>query len=126
MSFAFASARRRRRPGLTPMIDVVFLLLVFFLIAARFSPEGAADISAAGGAGAWSGPPRLVEVRPEGLALNGVAMDQAALLDELARLAPGPGDAVVLQARDGATVQALVAAMQMLAAAGHVRLVLAE
>ncbi len=32
-------SRRRRSPGLTPLIDVVFLLLVFFMLASRFDRE---------------------------------------------------------------------------------------
>ena len=32
-------SRRRRGPGLTPLIDVVFLLLVFFMLASRFDRE---------------------------------------------------------------------------------------
>ena len=32
--------RKRRRPGLTPLIDVVFLLLVFFMLATSFGAEG--------------------------------------------------------------------------------------
>ena len=39
--FSFAVSRPRRRPSLTPMIDVVFLLLIFFMLAARFGMEGA-------------------------------------------------------------------------------------
>jgi biopolymer transport protein ExbD len=36
----FASrGRARRGPGLTPLIDVVFLLLVFFMLASRFETE---------------------------------------------------------------------------------------
>ena len=31
---------KRRRPGLTPLIDVVFLLLVFFMLATSFGAEG--------------------------------------------------------------------------------------
>ena len=121
-----ALSRSRRRLGLTPMIDVVFLLLVFFLLAARFGHEGAVDLSAGGAGAGAGGAPRLVDVRPGELSLNGRAMDEAALLDELARLT-GPGaDAVVLRGRDGATVQDLVAAMEMLRGAGHERLVLAE
>ncbi|MEO0362761.1 MAG: biopolymer transporter ExbD, partial [Pseudomonadota bacterium] len=38
MRFDLARAPRRR-PSLTPMIDVVFLLLVFFMLAARFGVE---------------------------------------------------------------------------------------
>ena len=38
---AFGRARPRRRLGLTPLIDVVFLLLVFFMLASRFDNEAA-------------------------------------------------------------------------------------
>lgn len=49
MSLDSGSTRARRRPSLTPMIDVVFLLRVFFTLAARFSvdcilPLDAADV----------------------------------------------------------------------------------
>lgn len=126
MSFAFATPRRHRRPSLTPMIDVVFLLLVFFLLAARFAAEGAIPIAAPGAGAAYEGPPRLVEVRPEGLSLNGVALAPEALLGALARLTASPGDAVILRPRGGATLQQLVAAMELLRDAGHGRLVLVD
>ena len=35
----FGPPRPRRKPSLTPMIDVVFLLLVFFMLAARFGQD---------------------------------------------------------------------------------------
>lgn len=128
MSLGIAAPRRpRRRPGLTPMIDVVFLLLVFFLLAARFGAEGALSAAAPGAGSDWRGPPRLVEVAPEGrLFLNGVSLEPAALVEALARLAPEPGDPVVLRGRAGATVQDLASAMEALAAAGFAPLVLAE
>lgn len=126
MSLAFATPRRRRRPSLTPMIDVVFLLLVFFLLAARFAHEGAIPISASGAQPPYEGPPRLVEVRPEGLSLNGVALAPEALLTELSGVAASPEDAVILRPRGGATLQQLVTAMELLRDAGHARLVLVE
>ena len=36
---------RRRRPSLTPMIDVVFLLLIFFMLVARFGVDKVIDIN---------------------------------------------------------------------------------
>lgn len=126
MSFAFATPRPRRRAGLTPMIDVVFLLLVFFMLVARFGAEGAIPVAAGGAAEAYRGPPRLVEVRPGGLALNGVARAPEALLAALAGLAESPDDAVLLRPRDGASLAALVAAMELLSGAGYRRLVLVE
>lgn len=121
MTLDLATPRRRRRPSLTPMIDVVFLLLVFFMLVARFGGEGAVALAAGGGG--TGGPPRLVEVRPTGLALNGIAMPPAELLAALGRIG---GDLTVLRGRDGATLQDLVAAMDLLRGAGHDRLALVE
>lgn len=123
---AFAAPRRRRRPSLTPMIDVVFLLLVFFLLAARFAPEDGIDLRLAGAAGPlWQGAPRLVDVGGDGLALNGVEMGEAMLLAELARLG-GAAEPVVLRPGPGTDLGRLVAAMEALRRAGFTRLLLAE
>lgn len=120
--FAFATHRKPRRPSLTPMIDVVFLLLVFFMLAARFGHDSGQALGTAGG-GAWSGPPRLVEVAPDGLRLNGVARERGPLIAALRELG---GGAVVLRAKGGADVQALVDAIAWLRAAGFPDLALAE
>ncbi|MFN3647510.1 MAG: ExbD/TolR family protein [Gemmobacter sp.] len=119
--------RPRRRANLTPMIDVVFLLLVFFMLVSRFGVDRVLPLALPGAAGpapVWSGPPRLVEVGPGGLALNGVPVAPEALAAALAPLVQRPDDPIVLRARDGASLQVLVAAMERLQAAGHTRLVL--
>jgi biopolymer transport protein ExbD len=118
----------RRRPSLTPMIDVVFLLLVFFMLAARFGQEGQLPLALAGaGAGDWSGPPRLVDVLPEGQRLNGVAVEEGALSDALLALGAGEeGAMVLLRARNGAELQRLVAVIEALQAAGLDRLAVVE
>ena len=64
-----ARAIRRRRMSLTPMIDVVFLLLVFFMLAARFGVEGSVALTVGSGGAAYEGPPRLVEISPDGTRL---------------------------------------------------------
>lgn len=123
----FGQPRPRRRPNLTPMIDVVFLLLVFFMLASRFGVERALPLAlGAGGGGAYTGPPRLVEVLPGGAALNGTPVAPSALAQALSGLMQAPDDIVVLRARDGADVQALVSVMDLLTAAGLTRLVLVE
>ena len=43
--------RHRRGVGLTPLIDVVFLLLVFFLLASTFAKEEMMTIRLAGPSG---------------------------------------------------------------------------
>ena len=118
--------RARRRPNLTPMIDVVFLLLIFFMLASRFGVDRALPLAAAGSAGEYSGPPRLVELTPTGLSLNGIPVTSDGLADALAPLMQSPDDVIILRARDGADLQALVAVMDRLGTAGLARLVLVE
>ncbi|MGJ8604261.1 MAG: ExbD/TolR family protein [Marivita sp.] len=116
---------RRRRIGLTPMIDVVFLLLVFFMLAARFGVTDAIPVTLSSGATqSYDGPPRLVTVRPDGLRVNGIDAP-----DTVAALSPLMGsedDIIILRPRDGASVQHLLDAMGTLRAAGWSNLVVLE
>jgi biopolymer transport protein ExbD len=116
--------RPRRRMNLTPLIDVVFLLLVFFMMVSRFGTEQGVALSLArpGGAVEWSGPPRLIDITGQGLALNGQAVQPAALLAALVPLMAAPTDPVVLRAGDGADMQDLLALIDRLGAAGIIRL----
>lgn len=127
-ALSFGPRRRSRKPSLTPMIDVVFLLLVFFMLAARFGTEGALDLALAapGLAAEWQGPPRLVEVAPDGLRLNGVPVALVALPAALAPLIAGPADMVILRPVAGAGTGDLVAVMAGLRDAGFTRLAVAE
>lgn len=121
------AARRRRGLNLTPMIDVVFLLLVFFMLVSRFGQLDGVPLALAGGAApGWSGAPRLVDVRPDGLALNGTPREAAALIADLRRLMPAPDAPVVLRPQDGADVQRLVAVIDLLRAAGITHVLMAE
>ncbi|WP_413720631.1 ExbD/TolR family protein [Silicimonas sp. MF1-12-2] len=105
---------RLRRMALTPMIDVVFLLLIFFMLAARFGQEGTIEISAGGQGTVYDGPPRLVEVYPEAVRLNGVPVSVDQLITSLAELTKDSDDIVVLRMREGADVQRLVDVIQQL------------
>lgn len=126
--FSLAPPRARRRPSLTPMIDVVFLLLIFFMLASRFGQETALPLGTAGsGAGDWSGPPRLIDFAPGGgLWLNGQPIALTALPDALAPLTETPADPLVLRPADGATLQDVIALTEALQAAGFTTLILTE
>ena len=118
---------QRRRPSLTPMIDVVFLLLVFFMLAARFGPENALALAPGGdGASPYTGPPRLVTVTAEGLRLNGTPIDAAALPAALAALTEAPSDVIVLRGGSDAVTGDLVALIARLRAAGFTALAVVE
>lgn len=120
-----AEPRQRRRPSLTPMIDVVFLLLVFFMLAARLGPTAQVPIDlASGGQGAWSGPPRLVEVGPTQIKLNGRDIAEADLVGAVLPLVADPADPVLVRPEGGATLQHILDVMDVLNAGGLSRTVL--
>jgi biopolymer transport protein ExbD len=131
---ALSPTPRRRRPGLTPMIDIVFLLLVFFMLAARFGTEAETiPLAPAGGGGeaeeeapAYEGAPRLVDVGPDFVRLNGVRLGEEEIAAALAPLMPSAEAVVVMRAVEGAPVQRTVDMLDRLGAAGIRRVVLAE
>ncbi|MEM9725155.1 MAG: biopolymer transporter ExbD [Pseudomonadota bacterium] len=118
--------RRRRLVSLTPMIDVVFLLLIFFMLASRFAVETRLELAPAGSGGGYQGPPRLVSVQSEGVALNGAPLPLADLPAALDALAADRTQIVVLQPQDNADVQDLVGVIDALRGAGFTRLALVE
>ena len=126
--FSFAAPRRARRPSLTPMIDVVFLLLVFFMLAARFGQDTAVILAppAPSQVSDWSGPPRLVTLKPSGIYLNGRRIAQEGLIDALAPLMRSPADPIVLRAQTGVPLQTLVDMLDALNGAGLTGAVLVE
>lgn len=125
--FRFGNPRPTRKPSLTPMIDVVFLLLVFFMLAARFGQDVGLALAPAGNAAhAYAGPPRLVEFAGGAFWLNGAPTDLADLPVALAPLMPEPDALVVLRPRDGASVQDAAHLTDALRAAGLSTLVLME
>lgn len=120
--------RRARRMSLTPMIDVVFLLLIFFMLASRFGMDAVLPIAGGveGTAGDWQGAPRLVDIAPAELLLNGAAIAPEALPEALAPLLPDAASPVILRPREGADLQRLVDVMDLLTAAGLKNLILIE
>ncbi len=122
--FDFALATRARRWTLTPMIDAVFLLLLFFMLTSRFGTDAGLPMETVGDT--YAGPPRLVEVAPGTLRLNGVAMAPRDLLTELVRISASGADTVVLRPEDGATLQRLVDVMELMKSAGFLNLTLFE
>lgn len=108
------------------MIDVVFLLLVFFMLAARFGSDMSLPLGLGGEGEGYQGLPRIVDVLPESQMLNGSEFEMEALLDRMERLTEAPTDTIILRARDGAVLQRIVDVMQMLEDAGYTTMVLVE
>lgn len=127
MSFAPRPPRSKRAISLTPMIDVVFLLLIFFMLAAKFERAGAFPVTVAGRADATAaGPPRLVDVAPAEVRLNGRPLALDALAGALLDIVNDPGDVIAVRARDGADTQRLVDVLAVLSEAGFTGLALVE
>lgn len=108
------------------MIDVVFLLLIFFMLAARLDQPQALALKTGGLGSDWTGPPRLIDVYPDGLALNGQSLTVEAMSDALSRLVASSDDPVVMRGRNGVDLQRLVDVMLELEQAGFRNLMLAE
>lgn len=127
MSFRFAPSTPRRRPSLTPMIDVVFLLLVFFMLAARFGQDAEITLTTAtGGHADWIGPPRLVDIGADTLRLNGVSTGVDAIAPSLIRLVETESDPILLRPANGVNTQRLIDIMAVLQAEGLSNLVLVQ
>lgn len=79
MRFDVASRRRRPREAVVPMINVVFLLLIFFLMTASIAPPSPFDLSlpeAGGGEEAAGGDALYMDARGT-LAFGGLRGDAA-------------------------------------------------
>lgn len=124
--FSFGTHRRPRRPSLTPMIDVVFLLLVFFMLASQFGHDKALPIMAGGAGAHYDGPPRLLDIAPDTLALNGAAVTLEEVAARLADLTGSPDDIIVLRPQAGADLQRLIDVAEALNRAGYARLAVVE
>lgn len=111
---------RRRRISLTSLIDVIFLLLLFFMLTATFSRYGDVELTTGSGA---SQPvdrtPVFLLLGADGLSVNGEPLTVSLLADRLTDLRQaGRADVLVLSVRDGATSQQLVDVIGAVAASG--------
>ena len=103
--------RGRRGIGLTPLIDVVFLLLVFFMLASTFLKFTNVRIDTAGAGTAKVDVAKvvLVHVAPEQrYFINGVETALTSLVEELDKLKDEGREQVVIVMRSGTTVDDLI------------------
>lgn len=124
--FNFPTPRRCRRASLTPMIDVVFLLLVFFMLASQFGKDVSLPLIVGGEGAAYEGPPRLVQISAGTLRLNGVVVTLNGLVDALPEMTTSPQDIIVIQSDNTASLQRLVIVADHLAAAGYSQIAMVE
>lgn len=89
---------RQRRLTLTPLIDVIFLLLLFFMLSSTFTRVNEINLSASGSgnrAGTFAGKTLFIRLTSQGATLNGTAVALADLGQNLTALR-GTGPAQVI------------------------------
>ena len=120
-SFA-GPARRRNLVSLTPLIDVVFILLIFFMLVSNFMDWHAISLSTAEHAGSTDNAellPIVVEFDQRGLQVAGELFELPALVDHLAgELSASPQRPVLIRPAQGIVVQDVVTVLDRLTGAG--------
>lgn len=113
-------ARPPLRISLTPLIDLVFILLVFFMLASNFHDWRAIPLQSSGsGAGGDLRGALLVEVTAQGPRLAGEALPMPAFVLRLrAARAQDPDAPLMILPRAGVETGALVGVLDGLEAAG--------
>ena len=113
-------AERSRSPlSMTPLIDVIFLLLMFFMLSSTFTRFAQVEIDAGGRTGAATkAPDLLVRIEPDLWVVNGDAIRTGDALIHLTSLhAAGAATALLLIGQDTSS-QTLVDAIETLRQAG--------
>ncbi|MEM0922422.1 MAG: biopolymer transporter ExbD [Pseudomonadota bacterium] len=113
--------KRRLRISMTPLIDVVFILLVFFMLASSFLDWRSIKLSSAGGQGVASGVEGalLVDLTETGPRLSGEQMSLQDLGTRIAeRLTQKPDQRVLVRPADAVEMQRMVDLLDRLAEAG--------
>lgn len=108
MQVAFHSVRRKRL-SMTSLIDVIFLLLLFFMLSSVFSRHVQIEVRAGMPAATMQEQPRarLLTVAPDSLLLNGKPVDPDLLREALTLPEGRQTSAVVISVSPGTDAQRL-------------------
>ncbi|SOE18871.1 outer membrane transport energization protein ExbD [Hoeflea halophila] len=96
---------------MTSLIDVIFLLLLFFMLTSTFSKFADVELGASGGqsASAQTMVPAFVKLAADRVLLNGMEFEKDALVDEIERLqASSRVNAILMSVDEAANAQQLV------------------
>jgi biopolymer transport protein ExbD len=115
--------RARRGPGLTPLIDIVFLLLIFFMLASRLGGESQLRLAVLGSMPVSGPAPLVIEIDAAGGArIAGEVLDDARLQ---AAIGASRGRGVRVRAHPESELQPTVRVLSLLGRAGASRVALA-
>lgn len=117
-----AARKKNTMMGLTPLIDMIFLLLLFFLLGSDFVTYGQSRLAPPRGAGGNDSAPQpaIISLAANGaLQWNGAAIDRPTLSDKAAAAARANESQVfVLMPNGQANVQQVTHIMDVLIGAG--------
>ncbi len=106
---------------MTSLIDVIFLLLLFFMLTSSFSKYTELPLTAAVAGGALgAAPPLFLQVSPTQVSLNGDLLDEQALAGSALATAQ-PGTTLLLSLRGGVDAQRLTDVLMALRQLPHLR-----
>lgn len=112
---------KRLKISMTPLIDVVFILLVFFMLASNFEIWQSIRLTSTGNAGVASDAEGalLLDVTPDGPRLSGRLLNMDELALELHdRLQKKPDQHVLLKPSPGIDMQKMISLIDLLALSG--------
>ncbi len=123
MSLSFINIRRKpRRIVLIPMIDVTFMLVLFFLIGGQLQTVTIVDVDlpvASAGKLLDEGPVQVVLGKYDEILINDILFDEAAATIEMKRQLEVNAERIVtIKADANSSANRLVAFMEMIRAAG--------
>lgn len=109
-----AVLRPRRRLSMTSLIDVIFLLLLFFMLSSTFARFAEIEVSGGVASSTAAGERPDVLLRYDGVEwrVNGLAIADDELEGELARLSDAGAETAVLLVRGEMTSQDLISAVE--------------
>ncbi|NMG41786.1 biopolymer transporter ExbD [Chelativorans sp. ZYF759] len=123
-----AAPRPRRRLSMTSLIDVIFLLLLFFMLSSTFARFAEIEVSGGVASAVAAGERPDVLLRFDGAewVVNGLPVADDALEPELARLSEAGAQTAVLLVRGELTSQDLITAVERIGGRTALRLTVAR
>lgn len=114
MSSVLAVRRKSRRISLTALIDVVFILLMFFMLTSSFSRFGYFEFQTQGASGGGTGEAQVLMLQADGALLNRASASQVAMSDEQLRAQMDASQPLSVLPAGDADVQTMVLAIERL------------
>lgn len=103
-----AAQRRRGVLSMTSLIDVIFLLLLFFMLSSTFTRFGEIELKAGSGASGQSVTPVYLRLQADRIVLNGRELTLDTLPEALAGHAEAGADTILLSLDDRTVSQRFV------------------